>query len=214
MVRFSKEEVSSWPTGHKKCSICLEIKTLDCFKKESKLLFGVSSSCRECKNSGKYRPWTRWTEEEISAWPENYKKCIVCKNLKHFSAFHKNKNCLFGLNTTCSECRGYNSKVQWQHNKSTKPEYYLWNSARSRSNKRGLEFSILVEDIVIPDVCPIFKVKMIPKTDYAPSLDRKDPSKGYTKDNIAVISRRANIIKNNASSKELRAIANWIDEEC
>jgi hypothetical protein len=36
---------------------------------------------------------------------------------------------------------------------------------------------------------------------------------GYTATNIAVISRRANTIKNNASPEELRAVADWLDAE-
>ena len=37
----------------------------------------------------------------------------------------------------------------------------------------------------------------------SPSLDRKDPSKGYTPDNIQVISTLANNMKSNASEKEI-----------
>lgn len=213
MVRFSKEEIESWTPNHKKCSVCFKLKPLDGFNKESKLLLGVSSSCRDCKTSSGRRPWRNWTKDEISSWPEGHKKCMVCKKIKSFSSFHKNKNCLFGINTVCSKCRGYNSKVQWQHNKSTKPEYYLWNSARSRSKKKNLEFSIEVEDIIIPKLCPVFNVEMIVNTEYAPSLDRKNSSKGYTKDNISVISRRANVIKNNATLEELRLLVSWLESK-
>ena len=37
----------------------------------------------------------------------------------------------------------------------------------------------------------------------APSIDRIDNSKGYTKENIMVVSNRANMIKNNATIDEL-----------
>ena len=45
----------------------------------------------------------------------------------------------------------------------------------------------------------------------SPSLDRIDNSKGYVPGNIAVISMRANMIKNNASLVELKAIVAYIE---
>ena len=44
-----------------------------------------------------------------------------------------------------------------------------------------------------------------------PSLDRIDNSKGYVPGNIAVISMRANMIKNNATLAELKAIVAYIE---
>jgi hypothetical protein len=41
----------------------------------------------------------------------------------------------------------------------------------------------------------------------SPSLDRIDSSKGYTPDNIWVISNKANSIKSNATVEELETIA-------
>jgi hypothetical protein len=42
-------------------------------------------------------------------------------------------------------------------------------------------------------------------------LDRIDNSKGYVPSNIAVISMRANMIKNNATLAELKAIVAYIE---
>jgi hypothetical protein len=39
--------------------------------------------------------------------------------------------------------------------------------------------------------------------DSSPSLDRKDPSRGYTPDNVWVISFRANTIKSNRTWEQL-----------
>jgi hypothetical protein len=79
--------------------------------------------------------------------------------------------------------------------------------AKRRAGQHKIKFNIKVEDIVIPDVCPVLKIPIYRDTDglcaNSPSLDRIDPSKGYVKGNIRVISFRANTLKNNATLKEL-----------
>lgn len=96
------------------------------------------------------------------------------------------------------------------------PPKALWFAARNRAQKFGLPFSISVEDIVIPDVCPVFGCKLEIHTGQAggefnsPSLDKINPELGYVPGNVQVISRLANTMKNNASEEELIQFANWI----
>lgn len=96
-----------------------------------------------------------------------------------------------------------------------KKEYWLKNykrtmlqKAKTRAQKRGLEFNIDESDIVIPEVCPILEVPLIIGTkgdyEYSPSLDRIDNTKGYVKGNVQVISKKANSMKNSATSEELQ----------
>ncbi len=86
-------------------------------------------------------------------------------------------------------------------------EYRMWKSAQERAVKKGLEFSIKVEDISIPEICPLLNKKLIlGDREYTPSLDRIDSKKGYTPDNVWVISHRANQIKNDATFEELKLI--------
>lgn len=91
---------------------------------------------------------------------------------------------------------------------------HLLNNARKRASLFNLEFNITMDDIVIPDECPILKHKFelgkVGGDKYSYSLDRIDPSKGYIKGNIQVISRLANTMKNNASPEELKLFADWI----
>ena len=89
------------------------------------------------------------------------------------------------------------------------PRGYLLARARERSKHKGWEFSITKEDIVIPEKCPLLGIIIIPKAKdrcHSPSLDRIDSSRGYTPDNIQVISSRANTLKNNASLQELELL--------
>jgi len=92
------------------------------------------------------------------------------------------------------------------------PALYLFYAARARAKKFGLEFNIEPSDIVIPDVCPVFKTPFeVGDRNRCPSVDRKHPDKGYVKGNVAVISFRANRLKNNASVEEIEAILDWME---
>jgi hypothetical protein len=85
--------------------------------------------------------------------------------------------------------------------------------AKKRAEQRGIEFSILVEDIVIPETCPALGIpieRIDGKKESSPSLDRKDPSKGYIKGNIVVISNRANRLKSDASLEEIELILRYM----
>lgn len=88
----------------------------------------------------------------------------------------------------------------------------MYYGARDRCKKSGVEFNICVEDIVVPKLCPVLGVEMVRGGRYAPSLDRIDSSKGYTPDNIWVISKLANRMKNDADKDELERFANWVNQ--
>lgn len=84
--------------------------------------------------------------------------------------------------------------------------------AKRRARKKGLEHTITHVDIVIPSHCPLLGIPLIKNqgtggNDNSPSLDRIDSTKGYTPDNIWVISYKANTIKSNATLEELEHIA-------
>lgn len=90
------------------------------------------------------------------------------------------------------------------------PERRICKAAKQNAKTRNLEFNLEESDIIIPDVCPVFGVPFEYGTNYAASIDRIDNSKGYIKGNIQIISRRANVMKYDASPEELQKFANWI----
>lgn len=78
---------------------------------------------------------------------------------------------------------------------------------KGRAKRKGIEFSITEDDVIIPDICPLLGIPITFGGNYtnrnnSPSIDRIDNSKGYTSDNIRVISFLANTIKRDLS-KEL-----------
>jgi len=94
-------------------------------------------------------------------------------------------------------------------------------AARNRARMGGLECTITVDDIVIPETCPVLGIPLFARigagrsnrdqVENSPSLDRIDNGKGYIPNNIAVISMRANMIKNNATLAELKAIVAYME---
>lgn len=95
------------------------------------------------------------------------------------------------------------------------PEYKLWKQARDSSKQRELEFTITQEDIIIPTHCPYLGIELTNfidggRQDSNISLDRIDNTKGYIKDNIQVISSKANFMKRNASIQELVTFARGV----
>jgi len=93
------------------------------------------------------------------------------------------------------------------------PVTYLLIAAKDRAKKKGLPFNLTRADITIPSLCPVLGVPMVRKTPTAPSIDRIRPDCGYVRGNVAVISRRANILKNDGTLDELRAIVAWLERQ-
>ena len=100
-----------------------------------------------------------------------------------------------------------------EHYKSLSREQKLLNGVRNRARLHGYDFNLTLEDIIIPEICPILGIRLKKHLrkweDDSPSLDRIDNSKGYIKDNVWVISRLANIMKNSASLDQLRKFGEW-----
>lgn len=109
------------------------------------------------------------------------------------------------------EKRSTNAAKTHRANKEANPQLYLWKYAKARSKLDDMEFDLELMDIFIPDVCPYLGTpfQMFDKQ-FAASLDRIDSTRGYTKDNIQVISYKANRMKNDATEQELISFAKGV----
>jgi len=76
------------------------------------------------------------------------------------------------------------------------------------------EFVLYLREIA-PKKCPVFGKKLITgegqSHDWSPSVDKIIPSKGYVRGNIQIISYLANKMKQDASPKQLKQFAQWIN---
>lgn len=120
---------------------------------------------------------------------------------------------IFEITSKMTLCKPCNSNRV----KSLTPEWRMHQRAKQRCKKTGREFTITVDDIVIPDTCPILGIVINMNSGKSgaypnsPSLDRIDNSKGYTPENIQVVSQQANAMKHCASIEELHKFADWIN---
>jgi hypothetical protein len=165
-----------------------------------------------------------------------HKICSKCKRDKDISFYYEVKRKYgTGYDSWCKTCRQdhqqssktKNYAKEWRENMrleiSQRTEkgiahlqQSLWHSAKGRATLQNLEFTISKEDIQIPTHCPVLGIELQMNKnaigDNSPTLDRIDPTKGYIRENIVVISGRANRIKNNATLTELQKVWEWVSQ--
>ena len=90
----------------------------------------------------------------------------------------------------------------------------IYNRLKQSAKKRDIPFDLTVtqlNELTFPITCPILgmplKFNRGQLQDDSYSIDRIDSSRGYTIDNIEVISWRANRLKNDGTIVELQKIA-------
>lgn len=92
----------------------------------------------------------------------------------------------------------------------------LFEGAKRRAKLEGLPFTITIDDIVIPDMCPVLGIPIVlgqpANSPNLPSLDKFDPALGYVPGNITVMSLRANSLKRDATTEEIRLVYQWMEQ--
>jgi len=161
------------------CNLCKEEKSIDQFPKLNNSLQGYAMKCRSCTNERQRNYWLN--DKELF----NSKRSI----------------------NNITEEKKLLRKQQKRNDRIKNVTSTLLRNARTRAKEKNLEFNITKNDIIIPEFCPLLNVKLEVGTkgnyNFSPSLDRIDSSKGYTKDNIQVISMLANTMKNKATKEQL-----------
>lgn len=204
------------------CTKCRAGKLLDDFHDDPRGRLGKQSRCKLCqqeatktwrrestdaarvsmrKTASKYKAywWSNDPREETKT-----RRCPHCNQTKPSIAFDECHSTADGLQSWCRECSNSRTGVKT-----------IIQSIKSRAKKRGIKFSLVESDIIIPDECPvlgipIYNMKGKPGPN-SPSIDRVDNSKGYTPDNIQVISYRANVLKNNGTIDEVRRVLAYME---
>jgi hypothetical protein len=123
-------------------------------------------------------------------------ECTSCKSMRH-KKYYAEKYC----ETAKTKARSFRERDQ---------SIALLFSCKHTARIKKLEFNLTVDDIKIPKFCPVLGIKLTNiqgrgKIESNASVDRIDPSKGYIKGNIQILSLRANFMKRDADRDELIA---------
>ncbi len=153
--------------------------------------------CKQCNNDELRRSRKKGVQIHT-----NTKVCSICKEDRPLSEFTKRKQKAH-LNqyanlyySECSECK--NSRSRERFNTFEGRAVDLCGGGRHRSKKLGLDFDLDKEWLVTILEKGVCEVTGIPfqmeggkvnggNRSFTPSLDRTDPTKGYTKDNTKVV---------------------------
>ncbi len=171
-------------------------KTLDFsnFHRKANSKTGYRSECKSCRK-----------DYDLQRYSEN-KELIIEKSRQYYEKTKNDPEVL-------EKKKQYRSKY-YRDRCEKEYEHYIVARCKKRANKNSLEFDLTEEDIIIPDFCPILGIPLIKGngavTKNSPSVDRIDPNKGYTKDNIQIISQLANAMKSNATPEDLLKFAEWV----
>lgn len=134
------------------------------------------------------------------------KTCRICGEIKTKDEFSKN-----GVyrSSYCRPCEiEYKKKARQVDRRKAH-----FQKIKDRAREKGIEFSLDLEDFIIPSVCPVLglPIERGSNRDCWPSLDRIDPNKGYVKGNVIVVSFLANRIKSNATIEQIGQVYKFYD---
>lgn len=181
----------------KTCTKCQEDKPLSDFRR---FRDGLHPSCRECER--KYRAgYYQQNKERIKARDLTPEK-VEEKRKYREDYYRRNKE-------------SFLSKQREFYNQPENRARRIFIKAKERAKDVGIEFSIELEDIIIPDNCPYLNIPLTHllgsgqlKTNS--SIDRIDSNKGYIKGNVRIISRLANSMKTDSTREQRVAFAKAI----
>ena len=201
----------------KTCYKCEVEKDTSEFTRDASKKDNLNIYCKKCqreKNLLKYHQNIEKSQERVREWrqenPEKYKETrekYYLQNKDKISEYRRQYH-----KTHREEYNAWRREYR-RKLKSSNPEIALFEASKRRAKLKGIEHTLQLEDIKIPEICPVLGIplKVSPKvySDNSPSIDRIDNSKGYTKDNIIVVSWKANDLKGQGTTQELEKIVNF-----
>lgn len=172
-------------------------------KEESEV---VELSLRVCRKCGLPKP--------AADFVKGHARCRSCWSAQNRSYYAANRAKLTAASAV-------NRRAKPEQYAAMKRRYYeghwleiLVKQAKWRSARAGIPFAIAVSDVRIPEFCPILGIRIEmgrgKNRVASPTIDRIVPSLGYVPGNIAVISFRANRIKNDGTAEEHEAVARFM----
>ena len=180
--------------------------------------------CKACSNAKRQnvsQPWDTLSKDWNIVYNDPNQTADTLSDAKRDSKPYYKRDCVTHgampyatRDNTCRKCTREQQRVRNATNISFNRPRVILGSAKRRSKAKGIDFNITVDDIRghIPETCPVLgtPISYDADTDTSPSLDRFDSSQGYTKDNVKIISTRANRIKSDGMADEHIQVAMWM----
>lgn len=162
--------------------------------------------CRICKN-------TKPIEEMVKATCYKDGVSTICKECKR-KHFYSNRNEILKRRKEYLQKNGDKIRKQNVEYRRRTKNSVLMSNAKRRAKIKDLDFNLTIEDIVIPEFCPVLGIKIDTDNNKlnpsSPTVDRIDNTKGYVKGNVRVISWRANFIKSDSTIDEMEKVLQYM----
>lgn len=182
------------------CTKCLLEKPESCFSRQSKNKDGLQYACKECDRFERVRRKklsAAYQREYLSRPDKKLHRQIYAKEYR----------------STRKREISENARIYYSDPKNRAVK--IIQNTRTRCRNMSIPFEISVDDIPMPEFCPILGVPIDYNmghgylSRYSPSIDRIDNDKGYIPGNVQIVSRKANTMKSDATPKELLEFARW-----
>lgn len=144
------------------------------------------------------------------------KRCSKCKEILPLSKFYSDpRNKKHGRTSACGQCI-YKQQMRYRDK-----SYFMTthHNKASECRRKGVPYDLDQDYLksIWTEECPIFGFKFTPREGRhlptCPNLDRIDPTKGYVKGNVVWISRKANLIKSDASLADIEKVVDYLKQK-
>lgn len=159
------------------------------------------------------------------------KTCTHCSMDKPLTAFSRSARNTDGHQSWCKVCMSAYDRTHAKANRTSRvaaslrwqkrhPKRWFFMLRKTKAKQAGKLFTVEFEDIEWPVVCPVLGIRLhygglrgCGARDDCASLDQIRAGLGYVPGNVAVISLKANRIKNDATPEELAAVLRWFESK-
>ena len=145
--------------------------------------------------------------------------CKSCKEDKPQDQFPLRKDKSERHRPYCKTCANDSQRARYSSHKREQPFKLKTTRAKARAQFLKLPFDLDPEylESIWTGFCPVLGVEITlydsdRSNEFAAELDRFIPSLGYVKGNVHFLSRRANRLKNNVTTKELKQLIEWMEK--
>lgn len=117
----------------------------------------------------------------------------------------------------------HHQTVAREYKRNGKGYFYSWaNTIKSRALKKGILYDLDADflESIMPTHCPVLGVELKRRATRnennpdSPTVDRIFPDRGYVRDNVMIVSKRANQIKSDATPDEIARVARYYTLLC